>query len=83
MSKIIINNADIVLDTSDIEDIQAHEYIGSDRKDNQENKMFLIRIKTKKPEINIALETLSQTQKLYKNLNKTLDVVDINTQRDK
>lgn len=79
--KIIINNANIILNTADIVDITAHEYKNTDIKDKQENKMFLIRIKTKKPHINIVLDTLSQTQKLYKDLNKTLDVVDISTQR--
>lgn len=86
MSGVILIKGKILIDTSDIQEIRSLEYQG--KPDEDLTGKFIVRVflscatsKSKTHFIDIVCDTLSDAQRLYKNILKSRHIIDINKMR--
>lgn len=79
MSEVLIIKGKILIDSEDIKDVRGLEY-----KSEVEDALtgtYVVRVFSKTPFIDIACDSLSEAQTLYKNILKSRHVVNINEMR--
>lgn len=79
MSDVIMVDGRIFIDTADIEDVRGLEYQG--KPEDELAGSFVVRIFFKKSFIDIVCSSLTEAKNVYRNIQKSRHIVNINELR--